>query len=205
MTSSGARHYVDGTREFSNLSDAELASAKVRVDASLTPSDHERLLLELRRRSERRANARRPIVLKVIGTALVLGAVLGIFGVRGVFAMQPGGVRVLFPIMIFPLALWVVAGALLLRAMPEGVWLGIAALSLQLLSFAIGNVSYVFSPLASVKVAWIAGDIHLAASALPVGHLRMGSVASTQFAVDLLAAIGLGFLIKSLRSRPRAA
>jgi hypothetical protein len=187
---------------FKNVTDAELAQAKVRVDASLAPIDHENLRHELRRRNKKKAEARLPYILKFIGGFLVLGAVVGAFAIR-VFFFPPA--QFLFPIMLVPIVLWAVAGAFLLSGKPIGVPLGTAALSLQLFSFAAGGVIYAFNPLIGAQIAWYGGDITLSLSAGPVGVLRAAEVETKRFAVDVLAMTGLYFLVKSLWSRARAA
>jgi len=188
-------------RDFKNLSDAELALAKVYVDASLAPIDHDNLRGEMRRRKAQRAASRLPCILRAIGGLLVVGAVAGAIGLRVV--LESG--RVMLPVMVLPLILWAVAGVLLLKARPTGVPLGVAALSLQSLSFAIGGIAYAFSPLLGAQIAWYGGEIVVSFTIGPFGYLRAEDVQTTRFAIDVLAMAGMYFLLKSLWGKARAA
>jgi hypothetical protein len=188
---------MDGTTDYSTFSDAELALAKARVDAVLSPLDHENVRIESARRRRLRWGARAPTVLKVVGALLIAGAVTGCLGLRFVF-LPPA--RIFFPLMILPLALWAVAGVCLLMSKPVGATLGIAALGLQLVSFAVGGVDYVFSPLASVRLMWSDGNFIVNLQAGAHGYLRFGQDVPTRIALDLVAVAGIALLAKSRRS-----
>src|SRR5690606_10841133 len=132
-------------------SDAELARAKVLVDGILNPVDYERVRDELRRRRRQRWRERRPLLLKVVGGVLLVGAIAGLLTLRFLF-LAPA--RVLFPMTLLPLIVWAVAGVLLILGRSVGVTLGIIALSLQLLSFAAAGIDYSFSPLLGARLVW---------------------------------------------------
>lgn len=188
---------MDGTTDFSALSDADLARAKALSDGVLNPRDYENVRLELARRRRQRSLARRPVVLRVLGGLLLLAALANLLTLRFLF-LPPA--RILFPFTLLPVLLWAAAGAALLLGKRVGVTLAMVALGFQLVSFAAGGIDYSFSPLLGARLMWSEGQMLVNLRAGPHGYLRFGQDVPFRIGLDLVAAAGLLFLVRCRRA-----
>lgn len=192
---------MDGSTDFSRLSESALSDARAKVDPALYPLDWEAVRVEVRRRKRRRRARMLPIMERVVGWYLLLGAVVGLASTTAHF---PSWTSIFFPAIALPLLLWGASGVLLIRRVRMGRVLGLVALGFQVLSISYGLLDYHFSPIYSLAIAWTNSDIRILFHLGPDAHLRIGRAVPVSVAIDLVAAYGMAILLRSLTRARRA-
>lgn len=192
---------MDGSTDFSRLSEAALGDALARVDPALNPLDWEAARVEARRRKLRRRSRMLPVMERVVGWYLLLGALVGLANTAAHF---PSWTSIILPAISLPLLLWGASGVLLLRRIRFGRVLGLVALGFQLLSVSYGVMDYHFSPVYSLAIAWINSNVVILFHLGPEAYLRIGKVVPVSVAIDLVPAYGMVILWRSIARSHRA-
>ena len=199
---------MDGSTNFSSLSEAELRRAKVRIDPTLTPIDYENVRTEIARRKAKRRKRLLPITLRVLGGYLLIGGVVtfSTFVVNlGQAYRAPALAALMVILTALALALLAVsAGALLVARKRLGVFLAMPALLLQLVAFSIGKLSYEFVPLYALRLLWSGTSTGFYFFTGPRFNFRYTVAGVPGFAIDLIALYGLIVLIRAFRAGRRA-
>jgi hypothetical protein len=189
---------MDGSTDYSRFSNAALSEALVKADPALNPLDWGNVRAEIQSRKKRRRLKMLPIMERVVGWYLLLGALVGLAAAKTVFASW----SVSLPAVALPLLLWLVAGGCLLKRLRVGRLLGVLALGFQLLSVSFGLFEYRFSPLYGLGISWMNSDIIIRYNLGTVAYLRIGNAVPASVTVDMVAAYGMIILLRSI-SRAR--
>lgn len=197
---------ADGITDFSSLTAAELASAKARIDPILSPIDYDKVRGEIARRNLRRRTKLLPIMLRVLGTYLLLGGLVALGTFISLLSRCPKNAA---PIAVLSVALMLAvvitcAGALLITKRRLGIYFGIIALSFQVVSFSTGTLGFAFVPLYAAQLSWAGGDLGFHLFTGPRFNFHYMTAAPPNIAVDVVAIYGLILLARACRVPRRA-
>jgi hypothetical protein len=192
---------LDGSTDYSRYSNAALSDALARSNPALNPLDWSNVRAEIQRRKLRRRLKMLPIMERVVGWYLLLGALVGLVAAKTAFVSWP----ISLPAITLPLLLWMAAGGCLLKRLRIGRPLGLLALGFQLLSASFGSFEYRFSPLYGLGISLMNSDIIIRYNLGTEAYLRIGNAVPASVTADIVAAYGMIILTRSLFRARRAA
>lgn len=197
---------IDGEKDCSVLSDAELHEARVRVDQALRPVDHQNIRREIARRKAKRRIALLPLMLRLLGAYFLLCAVWSIKPLfTSVLMFSRSGEGLMVILAGVPLTIMsALSGVLLLEGSRRALYMGAIAATTQLLGIRILGATYQYVPFVGLNIGILKSDIGFSAALGPRVAVGMEYGEPSFVMVNVIAAYALAVIIRGMRQFPAA-